>query len=129
MYNHENPRYRVLIGGNEVATVTHHKVDVVDEDVEEGAEVPHVDVFLGHDWLQLIGAEHIVPGTRMVFTNLLNNSFSLMPFDEAGFQMRHEPVARMEVYWRKPFVLSPAETKGRLSKTKATMQHVLLCAK
>ena len=94
--------------------MTHHKIDIVDE----GEPAPHIHVFAGHDWMNLIAAENIIPGTIMVFTNLLNNSVSLMPFDEAGFQMHQEPVDRMPVNWRKPFVLSPVETKGRLSKTK-----------
>ena len=50
----------------------------------------------------------------MVFTNLMNNRLSLMPFDLEGLNMRDEVVERMALDWRKPYVISVLDTKGML---------------
>ena len=77
-------------------------------------KTPHVHVFGGQGWMQLIQGEHIEIGTRMVFTNLLNNRLSLMPFDASGLHMCDEVVERMPLDWRKPYVISVLDTKGML---------------
>lgn len=110
MVENDNPQYRILVGGTEVATVTRSKVEIEDE------KVYNVHVFGGPGWKQLIQSQNIVPGTRMVFTNLWNNRLSLMVFDGDGFGTRHEVVQRMELNYLKPFVKSPVETKGMLRK-------------
>ena len=110
MVDNDNPEYRVLVGGIEVATVTCFKVEIEDENTF------NVHVFGGPGWQQLIQSENIVPGTRTVFTNLWNNRLSLMVFDGDGFGTRHEVVERMELNYLKPFVKSPVETKGMLPK-------------
>ena len=82
-----------------VATVTHREIEIVDEKRV-------IDVFGGQGWNILTTVENLVVGRRVVFTNLLNNSVSIMPFGDNGLELRHERVERMVLNWRKPFVKS-----------------------
>ena len=99
-----------MVGGIEVASVSLRKVDIVEKDVY------NVHVFGGPGWQQLIEVQKMVQGTRMVFTDLFNNTLSLMVFDENGLGTCNEVVERMELNDLKPFVKSPVETKGTLPK-------------
>ena len=116
-----NPHFRVLVGGIEVATVTRREIHIVEE------VTYNVHVFEQQGWQQLIEGENMVPGTRMVFTNLLDNSLALMPFDENGLATRHEVVERMVLNGLKPFVKSPVDTKGMFAKILLLSIHTYLC--
>ena len=89
-----------------VATVTHRKIDLLDEQ-------RHVHVFSGQGWHVLVHVQNLLAGSKMVFTNLLNNQVAMMPFDDTGMEMRHDRVERMPLNWRKPFI-RVREDKGNL---------------
>lgn len=71
--------------------------------------------FGGHGWNVLVHDENLFAGTRVVFTNLLNNTLSLMPFAENGLMMRSELVQRMELNRTRPFMRNPVD-EGMLIK-------------
>ena len=91
-----------------VATVTLRKIKIGDEGLR-------VHVFGGQGWQILLHHENLVVGTKLVFTNLLNNTLSLMPFLPSGLEMHHEVVERTVLSWRKPFVISSID-KGLILK-------------
>ena len=121
MLDSGNPQYRVLVGGMEVATVTDLEIEIVEEVTYT------VHVFERQGWQQLTEVQNMVRGTRMVFTNLLNNSLSLMPFDENGLGTRHEVCERMVLNYLKLFVKSPVDTKGLLPKILLLSIDTYLC--
>ena len=86
--------------------MSHCEIEILDEN-----RVIHV--FGGQGWDILTTVENLVVGRRVVFTNLLNNSVSIMPFGGNGLVLRHERVERMVLNWRKPFVKSLID-KGML---------------
>ena len=104
MLDSGNPQYRVLVGGMQVATVTDLEI------------VGGMHVFERQGWQQLTEVQNMVRGTKMVFTNLLNNSLSLMTFDDNGLGTHHEVCERIVPNDLKPFVKNPADTKGLLRK-------------
>ena len=106
MLDSGNPEYRVLVGGMQVATVTDLEIVIVEEDTYS------VHVFERQGWQQLTELQNMVRGTRMVFTNLLNNSLSLMTFDDNGLGTHHEVCERMVPNDLKQFVKNQADTKG-----------------
>ena len=93
--NTHDSQFRVYVTGVLVATVTHREIEILDEN-----RVIHV--FGGQGWNILTTVENLVVGRRVVFTNLLNNSVSIMPFGGNGLELRHERVLN----WRNPFVKS-----------------------
>ncbi|GKC09198.1 hypothetical protein Tco_1000808 [Tanacetum coccineum] len=50
-----------------------------------------------------------VLGSRLVFTNLLNNCISMIPFADSGLGLRFERVLRMPLNGLAPFVVSPID--------------------
>ena len=107
----------MLVSGVLVSTFTHREINIVDEDRD-------VNVFGGEGWHTLIEHENLVAGTKLVLTNLLNNTVSLMPFLPSGLEMRHEVVERMPLNFRKPFVKSPID-KGLFNETVGiTLKHI-----
>ncbi|GJZ61797.1 hypothetical protein Tco_0617934 [Tanacetum coccineum] len=53
-------------------------------------------------------------GNRLVFTNLLNNSVSMMPFADSGLGLRFERVPRMPLNHRLTFIRSPIDKDPRM---------------
>lgn len=80
-----------------VSTVTYRQIRLVDEERD-------VNVFSGQGWNVLVHVENLLAGRKLVFTNLLNNQVSMMPFGETGMEMRHDRVERMPLNFRKPFI-------------------------
>lgn len=91
-----------------VAAITHRQIEILEEN-------RHVHEFGGHGWNVLVHDENLFAGTRVVFTNLLNNTLSLMPFAENGLMMRSELVQRMELNRTRPFMRNPID-EGMLIK-------------
>ena len=110
--NTDNSQFEVLVGGEVVATVTHREITIVDENRD-------VQMFRGQGWRTLVQLENIVAGTRVVLTNLLNNSVSLMPFLPSGLEMHHDVVERMVLNCRRPFMKSPVD-EGLLATIRIT---------
>lgn len=108
MFQTQNNQFRVLVSGLLVATVTRREITMVDED-------RNVNVFGGQGWNILVHVENLVAGTRLVFTNLLNNNLMMMPFQPSGWEWRHDVVERMVLNSQKRFIMPPAET-GLLMK-------------
>ena len=100
--NTDNQQFNILVDGVPAAVVTHREIEILDENRQ-------IHEFGGHGWNVLVQAEHLIAGTRVVFTNLLNNAISLMPFDVSGLEMRSERVPRMPLNWTKPFMRSPID--------------------
>lgn len=92
----QNEDFTILVAGIPLGDVSHHEIEIVDEG-------RHVHELGGHGWNLLVAELNLVAGTRVIFTNLLNNTLSLMPFDESGMEMQSELVDRMPLNWRKPF--------------------------
>lgn len=75
----------------------------------------HGHVFSGAGWNALVAAENLEPGNRLVFTNLLNNQVSMMPFADNGIGLRLERVERFELSDETPFWRSPIDEGISLS--------------
>lgn len=96
------------MAGIPVGEVTHREIEILDED-------RHIHELGGIGWNVLVENEHLIDATKVVFTNLLNNTVSLMPFADSGMELRSENVPRMPLNWRKPFMRSPID-EGLLTK-------------
>nr|GEW97186.1 DNA-binding pseudobarrel domain-containing protein [Tanacetum cinerariifolium] len=60
-------------------------------------------------WNILAEVENLEVGTKMIFTNLLNNTVLLVPFDDSGIALRLENVPRMPLNQQRSFVKSPCD--------------------
>ena len=98
----KNEDFTVLVAGVPLAALTHREIELVEEK-------KHVHELGGQGWSFLVHELGLIGGTRVILTNILNNTLSLMPFDESGMEMRSEIVPRMELNWRKPFKRSPID--------------------
>ena len=86
--------------------------------INQPAENIHGHVFGGQGWHALVEVEHLLNGMRLVFTNILNNSVSMMPFDASGFELRSEIAERLFLNEDNPFMRNPID-KGMLIKVYA----------
>nr|GEV75859.1 integrase, catalytic region, zinc finger, CCHC-type, peptidase aspartic, catalytic [Tanacetum cinerariifolium] len=73
----------------------------------------HGRVF-GQGWNILVAVENLRVGTKLIFTNLLNNIVSLVPFDDSGIALRSENVPRMPLNQQRPFVKSACDKDKRI---------------
>ncbi|GJU71837.1 hypothetical protein Tco_1263242 [Tanacetum coccineum] len=71
-------------------------------------------VFSGHEWNILVMVENLQVGNKMVFTNLLNNTVSLVSFDDSGIALRLENVPRMPLNQDLPFDRGPHDKYKRM---------------
>ncbi|GJZ33004.1 carotenoid 9,10(9',10')-cleavage dioxygenase 1-like protein [Tanacetum coccineum] len=62
-------------------------------------------------WHVLVYVERIEVGSRLVFSNLINNSISMIPFADSGLGLRFEMVPRMPLNGLAPFVVSPIDNE------------------
>lgn len=99
--------FQVLVSNAPAGEVTHREVQIIDEN-------RHVHEFGGPGWIALLHDLNLNAGTRVVYTNLLNNTVSLMPFDESGLEMRSEVVPRQQLNRRKPFKRSSIDDGMRV---------------
>ena len=98
-----------------VATVTYREIHLPDEERV-------VNVFSGQGWNVLVYVEKLLAGMKLVFTNLLNNQVSMMPFGETGMELRHDWVERMPLNGSKPFIRVRPE-KGELKYNCHTLNY------
>ncbi|GJY25312.1 hypothetical protein Tco_0400038 [Tanacetum coccineum] len=103
--NLEHNQAAVMVSGICVSTMTQRRV------VSPGDRRGHV--FSGSGWNILAEVENLEFGTKMIFTNLLNNTVSLVPFDDSGIALRLENVPRMPLNQQRSLVKSPCD-KGIL---------------
>ena len=108
---HGNKEFQIVVDGVPLAIMAHREIELPEED-------RHVHEFGVKGWNMLVQEFNLDAGTRIIFTNLLNNTLSLMPFDESGFEMRSEIVPRMPLNWKKPFMRSPID-EGMLMNLQA----------
>nr|GFC64176.1 hypothetical protein [Tanacetum cinerariifolium] len=88
------------------STVTMRRVPV--------AQNRHGYVLSGQGWHILVYVERIEVGSRLVFTNFLNNFISVIPFADSGLGLRFERVPRMSLNGLAPFVVSPIDNDPRM---------------
>ena len=98
-----------------VATVTYREIHLPDEERV-------LNVFTGQGWNVLVYVEKLLAGMKLVFTNLLNNQVSMMPFGETGMELRHDWVERMPLNGSKPFIRVRPE-KGELKYNCHTLNY------
>ncbi|GJT67977.1 hypothetical protein Tco_1019457 [Tanacetum coccineum] len=84
----------------------------------------HGYVLSGQGWHILVYVERIKVGSRLVFTNLVNNSISMIPFADSGLGLRFERVPRMPLNGLDPFVVSPIDNDPRMRHECVWDNHV-----
>ncbi|GJR79133.1 hypothetical protein Tco_0149918 [Tanacetum coccineum] len=104
--NLEHNHVAVMVSGIRVSTVTQRRV------VLPGDRCGHV--FTGHGWNILAAVENLGVGTKLIFTNLLNNTVSLVLFDDSDIALRSENVPRMPLNQQCLFVKSPCDKDKRI---------------
>ncbi|GJW93740.1 RNA-directed DNA polymerase, eukaryota [Tanacetum coccineum] len=77
----------------------------------------------GQGWHILVYVERIKVGSRLVFTNLLNNSISMIPFADSVLGLRFERVPRMPLNGIAPFVVSPIDNDPRMRHERVWDNH------
>ncbi|GJW32675.1 hypothetical protein Tco_0052707, partial [Tanacetum coccineum] len=92
---------RFMVSGLLTSTVIMHRVRV--------AQNRHRYVLSGQGWHILVYVERIEVGSRLVFTNLLNNSISMITFADSVLGLRFERVPRMPLNGIALFVVSPID--------------------
>nr|GEU28609.1 ribonuclease H-like domain, reverse transcriptase, RNA-dependent DNA polymerase [Tanacetum cinerariifolium] len=102
--NHVTNQVRVMVSDLLTSTVTMRRVCV--------AQNRQGHVLSGQGWHILVYVERIQVGSRLVFTNLLNNYFSMILFADSGLGLRFERIPRMPLNGLAPFVFSPTD-KGK----------------
>ncbi|GJT43115.1 hypothetical protein Tco_0951830, partial [Tanacetum coccineum] len=106
LVNLEHNRVGVMVSGIRVSTVIQRIVDLLDD--RRG------HMFSGQGWHILAQVKNLEVGTKLIFTNLLNNIVSMLPFDDSGIALRVENVSRMLLNQQRSFVKSPADKDKRM---------------
>ncbi|GKA70181.1 hypothetical protein Tco_0776245 [Tanacetum coccineum] len=78
------------------------------------AQNRHGHVLSRQGWHILVYVERIQVGIRLMFTNLLNNCISMIPFADSGLGLRFERVPRMPLNGHALFVISPIDKDPRM---------------
>ncbi|GJT30850.1 hypothetical protein Tco_0911125 [Tanacetum coccineum] len=106
--NLEHNRVGVMVSGIRVSTVTQRRVDL------PGDRLGHV--FSGQGCHILAQVENLEVGKKLIFTNLLNNTVSMVSFNDSGIALRVENVPRMPLNQQRPFVKSPADKEPHVER-------------
>ncbi|GJV31199.1 hypothetical protein Tco_1391599 [Tanacetum coccineum] len=101
-----NNRVRVMVSDLLTSTVTLRLVPL--------AQNRRGHVLSGQGWHILVYVKSIQVGNRRVFTNLLNNCISMIPFTDSGLGLRFERVIRMPLNGRVSFVINPIDKDPRM---------------
>ncbi|GJR75461.1 RNA-directed DNA polymerase, eukaryota [Tanacetum coccineum] len=104
--NLQNNQVAVMVSGIRVSTVTQRTL------VLPRKRQGHV--FSGHGWNILVAVENLQIGTKIVFTNLLNNTVLLVPFDDSGIALSLENVPTMPLNQDILFVRRPHDKDKRM---------------
>ncbi|GJR68273.1 putative reverse transcriptase domain-containing protein [Tanacetum coccineum] len=115
LVNLEHNRVGVMVSVIRVSTVTRHTVDL------PGDRRGHV--FSRQGWYILTQVENLEVRTKLIFTNLLNNTVSMVPFNDSGIALRVENVPRMPLNQQRPFVKSLVDKDKRMEHECDWVEH------
>ncbi|GJS46192.1 hypothetical protein Tco_0596313 [Tanacetum coccineum] len=102
-----NNQVRVMVSNVVASTVTKLRVALSNN--------RYGHIFAGLGWNIFAVIEHLQVGNRLVLTNLLNNTVSIMPFADSGLGLRVERVPRMPLNALVPFIRSPIDKDKRMA--------------